>query len=307
MIGDLPRRVRRLALDVLRTGRLRRRRQHRGGAAVGHQRRQDAHRSSTASPGSCAGIAGVIQVGRLGAASPMVGADIPLNAAAAVLLGGTSFLGGVGGVSGTAVGVLFIGTLQNGLAIAGVSELLAAGRDGRHPDRRDRDRPVAAGQQPLVAQGDGRRADGWATRAGSGGGLAVPDELEVLWQPLKLRGATLPNRIMCDGHHRAVRRGRPRQRPPPALLPRARARRRRTALHRAADGDAAQRHGLPDLHLGARRAAGGAPRQGARGTRALPDALLRPARRGRRHRGQHRRSGRLGAGARPVEHRRARR
>ena len=50
----------------------------------------------------------------------MVGADIPLNAAAAVLLGGTSFLGGVGGVSGTAVGVLFIGTLQNGLAIAGV-------------------------------------------------------------------------------------------------------------------------------------------------------------------------------------------
>jgi ribose transport system permease protein len=67
-----------------------------------------------------AGIAGVIEVGRLGAASPMVGGDIPLNAAAAVLLGGTSFLGGVGGVTGTAVGVLFIGTLQNGLAIAGV-------------------------------------------------------------------------------------------------------------------------------------------------------------------------------------------
>jgi ribose transport system permease protein len=67
-----------------------------------------------------AGIGGVIEAGRLGAASPMVGSDIPLNAAAAVLLGGTSFLGGVGGVSGTAVGVLFIGTLQNGLAIAGV-------------------------------------------------------------------------------------------------------------------------------------------------------------------------------------------
>ncbi len=41
--------------------------------------------------------------------------------AAAVLLGGTSFLGGVGGVTGTAVGVLFIGTLQNGLSISGVS------------------------------------------------------------------------------------------------------------------------------------------------------------------------------------------
>ena len=70
--------------------------------------------------GLCAGLAGVIQAGRLGAASPLVGADIPLNAAAGVLLGGTSFLGGVGGVTGTAVGVLFIGTLQNGLSIAGV-------------------------------------------------------------------------------------------------------------------------------------------------------------------------------------------
>jgi ribose transport system permease protein len=68
-----------------------------------------------------AALAGVIQAGRLGAASPLVGQDIPLNAAAGVLLGGTSFTGGVGGVTGTAVGVLFIGTLQNGLAIAGVS------------------------------------------------------------------------------------------------------------------------------------------------------------------------------------------
>ena len=71
--------------------------------------------------GLAAALGGVIQAGRLGAASPLVGSDIPLNAAAGVLLGGTSFTGGVGGVTGTAVGVLFIGTLQNGLAIAGVS------------------------------------------------------------------------------------------------------------------------------------------------------------------------------------------
>ena len=71
--------------------------------------------------GLCAALAGVIQAGRLGAASPIVGADIPLGSAAAVLLGGTSFSGGVGGVTGTAVGVLFIGTLQNGLAIRGIS------------------------------------------------------------------------------------------------------------------------------------------------------------------------------------------
>jgi ribose transport system permease protein len=63
----------------------------------------------------------VVQVGRLGAASPIVGTELPLAAAAGVLLGGTSFTGGVGGVGGTAVGVLFIGILQNGLGIAGVS------------------------------------------------------------------------------------------------------------------------------------------------------------------------------------------
>jgi ribose/xylose/arabinose/galactoside ABC-type transport system permease subunit len=71
--------------------------------------------------GLCAALGGIIQAGRLGASSPIVGADIPLAAAAGVLLGGTSFTGGVGGVTGTAVGVLFIGTLQNGLAIRGVS------------------------------------------------------------------------------------------------------------------------------------------------------------------------------------------
>jgi ribose transport system permease protein/putative xylitol transport system permease protein len=71
--------------------------------------------------GLCAAIAGVVQVGELGAASPSVGTNLALQAAAAVLLGGTSFTGGVGGVAGTAVGVLFLATLQNGLGIAGVS------------------------------------------------------------------------------------------------------------------------------------------------------------------------------------------
>jgi branched-subunit amino acid ABC-type transport system permease component len=39
----------------------------------------------------------------------------------AVVIGVVVVLGGVGGVTGTAVGVLFIGTLQNGLSISGVS------------------------------------------------------------------------------------------------------------------------------------------------------------------------------------------
>lgn len=67
-----------------------------------------------------ASIGGVIATGRIGAASPQVDPSLPLQAAAAVLIGGTSLTGGAGGVEGTAFGVLFIGVLQNGLSIAGV-------------------------------------------------------------------------------------------------------------------------------------------------------------------------------------------
>jgi ribose transport system permease protein len=70
--------------------------------------------------GLCAGFAGAIQVGRIEAASPQVGGTILFSAAAAVLLGGTSFVGGVGGVGGTAIGVCFMGVLQNGLSLSNV-------------------------------------------------------------------------------------------------------------------------------------------------------------------------------------------
>jgi ribose transport system permease protein len=70
--------------------------------------------------GMLAAFGGVLQTARIGAASPLVGEAILFAAAAAVLLGGTSFAGGVGGVGGTAVGVLFLATLQNGLSVAGV-------------------------------------------------------------------------------------------------------------------------------------------------------------------------------------------
>ena len=38
-----------------------------------------------------------------------------------MLLGGTSFYGGMGGVGGTVIGVLLIAVLQNGLGLIGVS------------------------------------------------------------------------------------------------------------------------------------------------------------------------------------------
>jgi len=70
--------------------------------------------------GLLAALAGVMQVARIGAASPQVGGQIIFSAAAAVLLGGTSFSGGVGGVGGTIIGVLLLGTLENGLSVSGV-------------------------------------------------------------------------------------------------------------------------------------------------------------------------------------------
>jgi ribose/xylose/arabinose/galactoside ABC-type transport system permease subunit len=72
--------------------------------------------------GALAGVAGVLQVARIGAASPQVGGTVIFDAAAAVLLGGTSFAGGVGGVGGTAIGVLFLATLQDGLSVSGVAD-----------------------------------------------------------------------------------------------------------------------------------------------------------------------------------------
>jgi len=69
-----------------------------------------------------AALAGVVDASRLSSAAPASsGSDLTLTAAAAVLLGGTSFFGGIGGVAGTLVGVLLISFLQNGLGLMGVS------------------------------------------------------------------------------------------------------------------------------------------------------------------------------------------
>jgi ribose transport system permease protein len=72
--------------------------------------------------GMLAALAGVLQDARIGAASPLVGGTVIFDAAAAVLLGGTSFAGGIGGVGGTAIGVLFLAVLQQGLSVSGVQD-----------------------------------------------------------------------------------------------------------------------------------------------------------------------------------------
>ena len=71
--------------------------------------------------GLLAATAGMVDASRLASASPTAGASLALTAGSAVLLGGTSFYGGMGGVGGTVIGVLLIAVLQNGLGLMGVS------------------------------------------------------------------------------------------------------------------------------------------------------------------------------------------
>lgn len=64
-----------------------------------------------------AAFAGVMYTSQLLAASPDVGTSTALNSVAAVVLGGASLAGGVGGVGGTALGVLLLATISNGLGL----------------------------------------------------------------------------------------------------------------------------------------------------------------------------------------------
>jgi ribose transport system permease protein len=71
--------------------------------------------------GLMAGLAGVILSARLDSAQPSQGLGYELDTIAAVVIGGASLTGGIGGISGTAVGVLIIGFLRNGLNLLHVS------------------------------------------------------------------------------------------------------------------------------------------------------------------------------------------
>lgn len=90
--------------------------------------------------GLSAGIAGVFLTSRLYAAAPQAATGLELSVIAAVVLGGTSLSGGKGTILGTLLGVLILGTLNNGMTllslstdyqqiIQGVVLLLAVGLD----------------------------------------------------------------------------------------------------------------------------------------------------------------------------------
>ena len=71
--------------------------------------------------GALAGVAGVLLAARLTAGQPNAGVGYELDAIAAVVIGGTSLAGGVGGAGGTLLGVLLMGMINNGLDLLDVS------------------------------------------------------------------------------------------------------------------------------------------------------------------------------------------
>ncbi|WP_137626754.1 ribose ABC transporter permease [Lactiplantibacillus pingfangensis] len=71
--------------------------------------------------GLMASLAGMILTSRLSSAQPDAGTSYEMDAIAAVVLGGTSLAGGKGRITGTLVGALIIGTLNNGMNLLGIS------------------------------------------------------------------------------------------------------------------------------------------------------------------------------------------
>ncbi len=71
--------------------------------------------------GIASGLAGVITVSRISMAEPQAGAGMELEAIAAVILGGTSIMGGAGAIWRSVAGVLLMALIGNGFNILNVN------------------------------------------------------------------------------------------------------------------------------------------------------------------------------------------
>lgn len=69
--------------------------------------------------GLLAGFAGLMQFGRMGSMSPVWGDGLPLEAIAAAVIGGTSLVGGLGTIIGTALGAVTMASIRVGLIMVG--------------------------------------------------------------------------------------------------------------------------------------------------------------------------------------------
>ncbi len=76
--------------------------------------------------GLMAALSGIIVTSRIGSAGPTAGSGYELDAIAAVVIGGTSLSGGEGSITGTIIGALVIGVLNNGLNLMNVNPFYQA-------------------------------------------------------------------------------------------------------------------------------------------------------------------------------------
>lgn len=67
-----------------------------------------------------AGLSGVLQTSRVGLASPNVAVGLEFDIIVAIILGGTSMMGGVGSTFGMFLGALVVGFSSNGLNLLGI-------------------------------------------------------------------------------------------------------------------------------------------------------------------------------------------
>jgi ribose transport system permease protein len=74
--------------------------------------------------GALCGFAGLLESGRVMAATAQLGQGLELSVIAAVVVGGTPLTGGVGSIRGTVLGTLIIGVLSNGMNMASVDPYL---------------------------------------------------------------------------------------------------------------------------------------------------------------------------------------
>jgi ribose/xylose/arabinose/galactoside ABC-type transport system permease subunit len=118
--------------------------------------------------GLLAAVASLTQTARLGAVQPSIGQGYELTVITAVVLGGTTLLGGRGSIGGTVLGALVLTTVQTGLVFSGASPyvfdivrggvLLAAVL-------------AAAARWRNIAHAVGLTGRGRSTRAGRYGGV----------------------------------------------------------------------------------------------------------------------------------------
>ena len=95
--------------------------------------------------GFTAALAGVAMTARSRTGTTLAGVGMELDVIAAVIVGGTSIMGGRGSVLGTVLGAIFIGVLNNGMSLARVSAYI---------------QPIAKGSVIILAV----MIDSWARR-----------------------------------------------------------------------------------------------------------------------------------------------